>query len=197
MRAELETGRSKYLVALAELGHRLAHRLDLSGELHPQYLDLPWRPKAGHGSHNEWDGSSHPPVRCRNRRRMNADKDLIVLGNRLFDVRDLHDLRRSVSAINGSFHGRSPAPSIFVHCRVVRYLTPLATSPTFSRTDCEERRRCQVVRSDSTTNSHTQPFLAGTASVSTSRSTLILATIRLEWRSRSVSIELKVRPSLR
>src|SRR5947207_15991787 len=46
MRAELEAGRSKYLVALAEPGHRLAHRLDLSGELHPQYLDLPWLPKS-------------------------------------------------------------------------------------------------------------------------------------------------------
>jgi hypothetical protein len=35
---------------------------------------------------------------------MNADKDLIVLGNWLFDVPDFHDVRRSVSAINGSFH---------------------------------------------------------------------------------------------
>jgi hypothetical protein len=37
-------------------------------------------------------------------RRLDRGADLVVLGNRLFDVRDLYDLRRSVSAINGGFH---------------------------------------------------------------------------------------------
>lgn len=35
---------------------------------------------------------------------MNADEDLVVLGNRLFDLLDLYDLRRSVSAIYGGLH---------------------------------------------------------------------------------------------
>ncbi len=35
---------------------------------------------------------------------MNADEDLVVLGNRLLDLLDLYDLRRSVSAIHGGFH---------------------------------------------------------------------------------------------
>ena len=104
MRAELEPCRSKYLVALAKPGHSLAYRLDFSGELHPQYLDLLLPPKSGHESDDEWNGPPHPPVPCRNRRRMNADKDPIVLGNWLFDVLDLHDLRGAVSTINGGFH---------------------------------------------------------------------------------------------
>ena len=39
---------------------------------------------------------------------MNADEDLVVLGNRLWDVLDLYDLWRSVSVVNGGFHAALP-----------------------------------------------------------------------------------------
>jgi hypothetical protein len=93
MRAKLEPGRSKYLVALPEPGHGLAHRLDCSGELRPEYLDFLWTPKAAHESYEEWIGFSDPPVRRANRRRMDANKDFVVLGNRLFDVLDFKNVR--------------------------------------------------------------------------------------------------------
>ena len=35
---------------------------------------------------------------------MNADENLVVLGNRLFELLDLYDLRWSISAIHGGFH---------------------------------------------------------------------------------------------
>jgi hypothetical protein len=45
---------------------------------------------------------------------MNADKDLIVIGNWLLDVPDFHDVRRSVSAINGSFHAALACSFLFL-----------------------------------------------------------------------------------
>ena len=53
---------------------------------------------------------------------MNADKDFIFLGNRLFDVLDLHDLRWSVSAINGGFHAALANPSIKVEIEAVAHI---------------------------------------------------------------------------
>ncbi len=106
MRAELEPGRSKYLVALPEPSHGLAHGLDCSGELRPEYADSRWTPKAVHESDDEWIGSSYPPVRRANRRRMDANKDFLVLGKRLFEVLDLKNVRGAVSGIDGGFHER-------------------------------------------------------------------------------------------
>jgi len=62
--AELYPRRSKYPVTRDEAGNGLAHRLDGSGELHSQYLDLFWPPKAIHQSCEEWvdllgGGGSH------------------------------------------------------------------------------------------------------------------------------------------
>src|SRR6266700_4131785 len=106
MRAKLEPRRSKYLVAFPEPGHGLAHQLDCSGELRPEYLDFLWTPKAVHESYEEWIGFSQSPVRSANRRRMDANKDFIVLGNRLFDVLDFENVRGAVSGIDGGFHKR-------------------------------------------------------------------------------------------
>src|SRR6266566_6149451 len=97
MRAELEPGRSKYVVALSEPGHVLAHGLDCSGELRPEYVDFLWTPKTVHESDDEWIGFSDPPVRRANRRRMDANKDFLALRNRLFDVFDLKDVRGAIS----------------------------------------------------------------------------------------------------
>ncbi len=103
MGAELESGPSEYLVARAETRHGLTHRLDCSGELHPQYGYLLWPPKAVDESYEEWIGFSEPPVRRANCRRMDTNQNFVVFGSGLCDVLNLNHLRRPVSAIDGGF----------------------------------------------------------------------------------------------
>ena len=46
---------------------------------------------------------------------MNADEDLAVLRNRLFDVLDFYDLWRSISVIDGGLHAGAGL-LLFVFC---------------------------------------------------------------------------------
>jgi hypothetical protein len=101
--AEFEPSRAEYLVALGEPGHGLAHRLDFAGELHAQYVDLLWPPKAVHESYEKWVGLSEPPVRRRNCGCTYSNEDLVVLGNILLNRKQ--DSRLRGNAADGCHHG--------------------------------------------------------------------------------------------
>src|ERR1700722_15614028 len=104
MSAEPEPGPPKYLIAHGVAGYGLTHRLDCSGELHPQYVDLLGPPKADHEPYEEWIGLSDPPVRRANRGGMDANQEFVVLGNRFFDILNVENVRRAVFGEDGGLH---------------------------------------------------------------------------------------------
>ena len=84
------------LVADRELGHGRADRLDLAGELHPG--DPP--PRAGaarrRARHEERLGAAEAAVGAVDRRRVDPDEDLVVLGNGPLDLLEPQHLGRPV-----------------------------------------------------------------------------------------------------
>ena len=104
MSAELESVRSENLVAGLEPRHGSAHRLDSAGELGTEDLEL-GAPEPVHESYDERIRLSHPPVRRAHRRRVNANEDFVVVGNRFGDVCDFENVGRTVSGVDRGFHG--------------------------------------------------------------------------------------------
>ena len=85
---------------------RLPDGFDSAGELDPEDVDLLRSRKSVHQSYEERIGLSHPPVGRADGRRMDANEDFIIRGDRFFDVFDFENVRRAVPRVDGRFHER-------------------------------------------------------------------------------------------
>jgi hypothetical protein len=86
-----------------ELGYAPAHRFHLARHINPELCDL-WFAQPGHSANDIRLASHEVPIQWINGRRANSYQDFVVLGNRLFDVSDLDNIRWSVFGIDGGFH---------------------------------------------------------------------------------------------
>src|SRR5208282_787501 len=102
---------AEHLVAWFEPGYVPANRFNLAGHVPPRSPGLcdAWFGQPEQYSKVARHASQQAPVKWIDGSRANFYQDFVVLGNRLLDVRDLENLRRSVSGIDGSFHWRSCA----------------------------------------------------------------------------------------
>src|SRR6266852_7954283 len=88
---------TEHCVAWFELRYVPANRFDLAGHINAQSCDL-WFAQAGHYASDVRRASHEVPVKWIDGSRANLDQDFVVLGNGLFDIRDLdNDIRGAVS----------------------------------------------------------------------------------------------------
>ena len=94
----------EHFVAGFEPGHVPADRFDPSGHVAAQAVAL--RLAQSHDQpHEARRAHRQPPIEGVGGRRANLDEHFAVFRDRFFDIPDLDDVRRSVSAVEGGFHG--------------------------------------------------------------------------------------------
>src|SRR5215468_1640869 len=97
---------AEHWVTWLELGHSPANCLDFTGHVRAQSRHL-WLAQPRSDTKHVGHTSYQVPVNWIDGSRANFYQHLVVLGNRLFHVVNLDDVRRSVSPVDCSFHGRS------------------------------------------------------------------------------------------
>jgi len=99
---------AEHLLAWFEPGYVPAHRFNLAGHV-PAGPCVLWFAQPQQHAKAVRPGFHQGPVKWIDGSRVNLDQDFVVLGSGRFDLRDVNDIRRSVSGIDGGSHARSPA----------------------------------------------------------------------------------------
>lgn len=98
--------RAEHRITWFELGYFSPDGFDLAGYINAYSL-VPWLEQSE-------QQASNVPVNRIEGSRADFDQNFMVFGDRLFNVRDLENVRRPVSAIDGGFHVRMDAPAALV-----------------------------------------------------------------------------------
>jgi hypothetical protein len=104
----------KHLIAGFEFADASADRLDFPGELGPENR-LPWSRDANDQTSNQPEAgrqieAAHPPVPCRDRRRMRLDQNVMVPGGGLWHLLHFKHVGRPISLIHDCFHASPSSP---------------------------------------------------------------------------------------
>ena len=126
LRVRPEPTGAEDVVTDAELADGCAHRFDLARQLDAQRAPLR-PPKAADEAPEERMGRTNVGVRLGDRRGVDPDQDLVVPGDRSFDLLDSEDLRRTVAVLDDGFHARTVRTTFPVFCPVSTYLVASTT----------------------------------------------------------------------